>query len=378
MPHAKKIAFFINSLALGGTAKVLFNFIVGLRAEGIETEVIILKREGEYLPLFERSGIRVIDLQCKSHNAIGALRLKLHLKESKPNILIAMGRARNIGAVLAAWNMRKNLSIVLTEHGIPSYTSLNPRHSFFKKAMMLGALNLSVKIFYPFADHIISVSEGTAEGLRKQLWVGKSKVRVIYNPIVTPELIQQAEMPVSHIWLKEKSVPVILGVGRLHPIKDWMTLLSAFQALKRHTAAKLIILGDGPQRTELTKWIGDLGLSEDVDLAGFTENPYAFMHSADAFVSSSRYESLPTVLVEAMACGCQIVATDCPGGTREILQNGAFGTLVPVGDKNALENALHDVLKRKINRLPSLLIQRAQDFSVATALSEYNKMLYFK
>jgi glycosyltransferase involved in cell wall biosynthesis len=165
------------------------------------------------------------------------------------------------------------------------------------------------------------------------------------NPVITNELFELAKTPLHHPWFKPKESPVILAAGRLTRQKDFPTLIQAFALVRPNFAARLIILGEGRDRTILQDLIVRLSLQDWIDLPGFVTNPYAYMKQADLFVLSSRWEGSPNVLTEAMALGLPVVATDCQSGPREILQEGRLGPLVPVGDSKALSQAMLRVLQ---------------------------------
>jgi glycosyltransferase involved in cell wall biosynthesis len=208
-----------------------------------------------------------------------------------------------------------------------------------------------IQRFYPLADCVVGVSAGVAEDLVRDVGVDPSKVRVIYNPIVTPDLEESASAPVPHPWFEDGS-PVFVAAGRLRPQKDFPTLLRAFARLQGSHGARLVILGEGPERQSLEALTSELGIDGDVELPGATPNPYAYMARATAFVLSSRWEGLPTVLVEALRCGATVIATDCPSGSREILADGRYGTLVPVGDVAALAEAMEAALEGRLGSAP--------------------------
>jgi glycosyltransferase involved in cell wall biosynthesis len=197
-----------------------------------------------------------------------------------------------------------------------------------------------VKRFYPWADHVVGNSEGVARNLRSVIGEGRGEVCVIYNPIVVPGLRARAAACPGHPWLTPGQPSTVLAVGRLTAQKDFPALIHAFADLRRLRTARLIILGEGPDRATLEQLIARLYLQADVSLPGFVPNPYAWLARASVFVLSSRWEGLPTVLVEALFCGVPVVATDCPSGPREILRDGRHGTLVPVGDRAALTRAM--------------------------------------
>ena len=196
---------------------------------------------------------------------------------------------------------------------------------------------------------------------------------MLNNPVVTPDLLEQAAAPLDHPWFGPDQPPVILGVGRLHPQKDYPTLLRAFAKLRAQRQARLVIIGEGGERPALESLAAELGVDGDVDLPGFTRNPYRFMGRAAIVALSSRWEGSPNILVEAMACGTPVVATDCPSGPAETLENGRYGRLVPMGDPAALA----DALGRTLDAPPPVddLIARSRDFEMAAASLAYLRVL---
>jgi glycosyltransferase involved in cell wall biosynthesis len=142
--------------------------------------------------------------------------------------------------------------------------------------------------------------------------------------------------PINEDWFSDKSIPLIIAAGNLVPWKGFSDLIIAMQELLKLKKARLVILGDGPLKDELNELIERLGLKHFVKLQGFVDNPLKYFQLADIFVLSSLVEGLPNVLVEAMMCGCTPVATNCPTGPREVLQDGRFGYLVPIADPSAL------------------------------------------
>ena len=201
----------------------------------------------------------------------------------------------------------------------------------------------------------------------------RERVHVVYNPVVTEEMERKSREPVDHPWIGGDGPPVILAVGRLDAQKDFPTLLAAFARLLTRRPARLIVLGEGKKRPHLLSLARRLGVAEHVDFPGFADNPYAFMARASLFVLSSRREGLPTVLIEAMACGCPVVSTDCPYGPREILEDGRHGPLAPVGDAEALAAAMARTLDAPPR--PEALRERASFFNVARAINRYEELL---
>ena len=167
---------------------------------------------------------------------------------------------------------------------------------------------------------------------------------MIYNPVVSDALRARARQPTGHRWLPGDGIPVIVGMGRLTRQKDFATLIRAFARVRQGLPARLIVLGEGEDRDDLEALCRSLGVAADVDLPGFVANPYAILARARLFVLSSRWEGLPGALIEALACGARVVATDCPSGPREILDDGRYGQLVPVEDEAALADAMRAAL----------------------------------
>jgi glycosyltransferase involved in cell wall biosynthesis len=184
------------------------------------------------------------------------------------------------------------------------------------------------------------VSAGAAVDLLDVVNVPASKVRVIYNVVVTDDLYLRANEAIDHPWFEEGQPPVILGVGRLSAAKDFGTLIRAFALVRRVRPARLMILGEGRELRQLEALTAALGIGEHVTLPGFVDNPYKFMKRASVFVLSSRWEGLSGVLIEAMALGTPVISTNCPSGPDEILEGGRWGTLVEPGDPGQMAEAI--------------------------------------
>jgi glycosyltransferase involved in cell wall biosynthesis len=359
----KHIAFFLPNLHGGGAQKVTINLIKGILKRDIPVDLILASNEGHYLHQLPQQ-VRIFNLAVE--RVIKAiLPLSNYLKQNRPFALVSNMSHANVVASLAKKLARTEGKLILVEHNTFSANKSNLIRARFVPPLM--------QWLYPNIDNIVAVSQGVAEDLEFQLCLKKGKVNVIYNPIVDEQLITHAKTPLNHPWFKKGSSPVFLAVGRLTEQKDFSTLIKAFALVRKQRLAQLIILGEGELRTELEAMINHLGISEDVSLHGFVENPYSYMYNASAFILSSRWEGLPTVLIEAMACGCPVVATDCPSGPQEILEAGKYGTLIPVGDARAMSAAMLDILNTSLDR--DVLRQRAMDFSIEQATSKYLLLL---
>jgi glycosyltransferase involved in cell wall biosynthesis len=234
---------------------------------------------------------------------------------------------------------------------------------------------LLLSAVYPWADDIVAISDSVAKDIIEYAGLAPGKVHVLYNPVVTPDLLNKAKEDAGHAWLKSGQPPVILGAGRLTDQKDFETLIKAFAILRKKKESRLIILGEGEQRSELETTARRLGVEKDVDLHGYMENPYSFMRQSSVFVLSSKWEGSPSVLIGAMACGCPVVSTDCPGAVREILADGAYGDLVPVGDAPAMAEAMGKVLESGGKQIAP---QWLEQFSIESVAEQTMKVLKLK
>jgi glycosyltransferase involved in cell wall biosynthesis len=361
----KKIALFLPSLIGGGVKRVFVNLANCFSQKGFAVDMLLAQQEGPYLSNISK-GINVVDLRSKKV-IFSFFPLARYLKKEKPDILISAISRVNIMVILAKFFSGSGIDVILTEHDM--FSIVQKRIPFLRRI----AVKLFVKLLYSRAKAVIAVSYGVAKDLDKNAGIPKNKLHVIYNPINISDIERKAQDTAIHPWL-QKGFPVILGVGRLAYQKDFPTLIKAFHKLnKKIENTKLIILGEGIEREKLEKLIKELGISNDVDMPGFISNPYAYMARAGVFVLSSTYEGLPTVLIEAMACGAPVASTDCPSGPSEILENGKYGKLVPVGNADALAEAIEETLNNPIDSRK--LRMRAAFFSQENSIRKYLKVM---
>jgi glycosyltransferase involved in cell wall biosynthesis len=229
---------------------------------------------------------------------------------------------------------------------------------------------------YKRANRIIAVSEGVARDLVESLDLPESLVTAIHNPVVDKDLYELAEESVDHPWLVEEQ-PVLLGVGRLVPQKDYTVLLRAFSRIRKSRPIRLIVLGEGTERRRLERYAQRLGVRDDVDFPGFVKNPFPFMRRCTVYVLSSRFEGLPGALIQAMACGAPVVSTDCPSGPSEIIDSGSNRFLVPVGDDEKLAASIENLLDNPALRRSFSEAGRkaAAEFEVSPMIRHYEETI---
>jgi glycosyltransferase involved in cell wall biosynthesis len=320
-----------------------------------------------YIALKGTGYLRKRHLQFMLLSLLMSLKLADQLRQIRPDALLSALTDCNLTAILAQ-RFVNGFKVVTSEQNTPSLS--------IRSQPAAGTVLKMMRRLYPKADRIVAISQGVANDLISLLNLLHEKVTVIYNPVVTPELFEQAKQPVSHPWFEQNQLPVILAVGRLTRQKDFPTLFRAFSLVRQVRPAKLLILGEGEERANLERLAIELGIQNDVSMPGFCDNPFAFMAKAYVFVLSSAWEGFGNVLVEALACGCPVVATDCRSGPREILGNSRYGRLVPVGDHEALAKAILETLDNPdfpADRQTRL--QRAMEFSVDAAVDKYLKVL---
>ncbi len=222
------------------------------------------------------------------------------------------------------------------------------------------------------AQKVIVVSRAVKKAVERHTMIPHSQIEVVHNGVHAGSVELLSRERPDHKWFRESGVPVVLGVGRLVPQKDWPTLMRAFCLLRKRIKCHLLILGRGPKEKCLKNLSLQLGISEDFDNPGFSGNPFQYMRHSSVMGLSSEFEGLGMVLLEALACGCPCVSTDI-GGPQEILENGRYGALVPVGNHEAMADALEQAIRNPPPR--DVLRQRAQEFSVERCVTGYERVL---
>jgi len=351
----------LNDLRAGGAERMMLNLAGGIADAGYAVDMVLVEAVGDYLSQVPKT-VRIVDL--KHHRTVSSIpALARYLRRERPVAMLSALMHVNVSALLAMYLAGRCCRVVVSER-----TTIS-QEAGKTTALSIRAAYKLVPWLYPRADGIVTVSQGAAEDLARFCHIPIERVAVVNNPVVSPALLQRAAEPVDHPWFAPGQPPVILAVGRLSPEKEFDTLIRAFAELAQRRPARLMILGDGTRRKQLEQLIQQLELGDLVALPGFTSNPYAYMNRADIFVLSSRFEGFGNVLAEAMALGTPVVSTDCPHGPREILNDGEYGALVPVGDPRALANAIIQTLNRPVDS--QRLKERSNEFTINTVSEKY-------
>lgn len=349
----------------GGVERMVLNLVRELAQLGLAVDLVLIREESGHLANLP-PGVNIVRLGTR-HSALSVKPLARYLASRRPPVLLA-AKDRAGRAALTARKRSGVETRIFIRLGTTLSEALEGR-SRLRKWLRYRPM----RRLYPLADGIIAVSKGVADDVRAITGMNCDRIHVIRNPAITPDLEARAAEPAPHPWLTDGGDPIIMGMGRLTRQKDFATLLRAFFMVLKEVPARLIILGEGSDRSMLTDIARELGISDRVLMPGFQANPYAWISRAELFVLSSAWEGSPNALTEALALGIPVVSTDCRSGPREILEGGRVGTLVPVGDANSLAEAMKRTLAEQHN--PETLKQAACEYRSEISARHYLKVM---
>lgn len=360
------IALIIYSLQGGGAERVMVSLATAMSSRGFRVDLVLCRAEG---PLLQEvpDAVSIVDCGTETSNAWRSC-VEAYFKDTRPQTALASMEAAGVVTLLARIRAKVPCRVAVVSQNTFSRHTRSAKG--FKERRLLPWM---VRWLFRRAEGIIAVSDGVADDLAKTAWLPRGRVRVIPNPGVTDAVLSKAETRVDYPWLPRNGEPLIVSAGRLTAQKDFPTLLGAFALLNKADTHRLVVMGEGEDRTSLEELARDLGIAEQVTFPGFVENPWAVFSRADLFVMSSRWEGFPLVLVEAMACGCPVVSTDCPNGPSEILGGGVFGQLAPVGDTQAVAAAMSETLENPPS--PEVLKDRAREFHIDPITDSYLRVM---
>jgi len=331
----------------------------------LHIDLLTLKANSEHFSNIPES-VNVRPLTAK-HSLTCIPEVAHYLRKHKPNaLLVAKDRAGR--AALTARKIAGTNTRIVIRLGTNLSQALKQR-SKFNRWFRLSRIRRS----YRYADAIVAVSNGVAIDVHLNSKFPRDKIHVIRNPVITAELLEHSKMAVDHPWLADQKVPVIMGAGRLTHQKDFATLINAFAILRKNMHCRLIIVGEGKLRDELTLQIEQLGLVDDVQMPGFKKSWHTWLARASVFVLSSLWEGSPNTLTEALALGVPSVSTRCPSGPDETLKDGAYGELVELGDAVALAAAIEKTLAKPLAK--QTLVNAVHEYNVEHSALSYLKVL---
>lgn len=368
MENMKRLAIFLATSGHSGVDRVVKNLIPEFARMGLAVDLLQIRAHGPYLESVPK-GVRIVAFRAAHVNSAFPALCTYLVRERPEAILSDKDRVNRM--VLWARKLTGLPSRVVVRIGTTVSENLSRRGWVHRRLQLL-----SIRWFYRWADKVILPSAGAARDLMAISGLPPDKLEVIPSPVVNHRMLAAAEEPTGQPWLDAADLPVVLGVGELSARKDFSTLIRAFALVRAQLDCRLVILGEGRKRRRLEQLVRDLGLTGQVQLPGFVNNPYACMKRARVLVLSSVCEGMPVVLPEALALGLPVVATDCPSGPREILDYGRVGGLVPMRDAEAMAEAIVTALRQPPT--PALLRVEAEPYRIEKSARRYAAALGFE
>jgi glycosyltransferase involved in cell wall biosynthesis len=390
----RHIAFVLDHLGGGGSQKFTLMLATELVRRGHRATLLVGEARGAYasqlpagirlveLPPGKRSRARVMALLADPRGFAHALDsptlkflpgLVAALRDSAPDVLLTPGPYLHLEGALAL-----RLAGVRAAHWMGEYNTLSQSTALaspLRRRLLLGVLRRG----YSGAAAVVAISHGVADDLAALTGIPRSSITTIY-PGVDGDVERRAAEPVDHPWLADDGPPLLINIARLTRAKDLATLIRAFAHVRAARPARLLVFGDArrPKKTarriaELRALSSELGIEQDVDLPGYVGNPLACMARSSVFALSSLTEGFGLVVAQALAVGCPVVSTDCPHGPSEILDGGRFGRLVPVGDAEALGDAILATLAAPPDR--ETIKRRGASFTLEATVAGYEALL---
>lgn len=355
----RRITIFFQSFHSGGVEQIFINLANELSKQN-EVTAMVMKSEGELKEDLDPK-ISIVDLD-KEKASDTILPMMKYIKENSPDLMITAKHFMNLSALLAKLMSGRKMKIISTVHGQLG----NNKKSSLMKLLMKG--------LYPYADAVVCVSRGVASEVKEILpSKHKGKVSVIYNPVIDHRFILKSNEMLDIPLVKEDNEKWIVSIGRLSEEKNLQMLIKAYHGLGNRHNAKLLIIGNGPEKEKLNQLVFKLGLEKEVLFKGFQKNPYPYLKKADVFVLSSDREGLPTVLIEALYFKVPIISTDCKSGPREILKDGKYGVLVPTNNVDKMTLALEKALTEK--SIVEVNSEMLSPYTLETVMVSYNRLI---
>lgn len=369
----------INSLTSGGAEKVLSEI-----SSGLDINTLFLLENEQQFTVNAENRI-VLHKKLRKINKIFSLFIdpfRLKTTVGKTDLVLSFLKRSNTINIISS--LITGHKAFVSEHSIPNYNY---------KGLKKKLYDLMLKIVYKHAKGIIVPSLGLKNYLINEIKINNCPIWVINNPINLRQIEILKREPLSPQDEEIFKSNIFISVGRLVELKNQKGIIDTFLAYKKRNHKindKLIIFGEGPLYTELTQQINKLELNHDVLLMGFSQNIYKYISRSQAFILNSNWESFGNVIIEALACGCPVISTDCEFGPREILikrdfhflnfEIGEYGVLTKPNCNTSLLSAMEYLIENDEFRLKlrDKGIKRAKDFDLPSSIKKYKQILNYE
>jgi glycosyltransferase involved in cell wall biosynthesis len=357
-----EVAILIPVFGVGGAERVVAELLQGLPREHYRLTLMTLAEKGLSLPL--PADVRVESIRARRFMTALPKVIAI-IRRRPPDLLCAHMTLANLWALVARAVTRRQFPVICVEHNMPT-------EEYSRETRRRRALPTLMRALYRQADRLVTISDGARADLAAVLRISEQQILVIRNPVLPPQLPELAAEAAPHPWFDDSSLRVVLAVGRLAPQKNYPLLLRAFATVAAaDERARLIVYGEGTLRDELDRLARTLGVEERVAFPGIIANPYAAMSRATVYAISSHYEGSPLSVIEALACGARVVATDV-GDIGDLLALAQSGTVVAPGDEAAFARALMDAINR--DSPPAIAVEALEPFRVARGVQAYDEL----
>ncbi len=370
----KKIIFVIENLNAGGAERVFVNLLKKFDRKKFECILVLINSGNIHKGSYEVvQDIKVINLEKNKKLALFSL-IKT-IKKENPDVVFSNLAPINILCLVSKLLIRnKNTKYIIRETTIKSISINQTKERKLSKLVY----KMLIKIFYNYADGIISLSKGTKEDLIKNFGIMKEKINVIYNPIDIDEIKAKSKEPITDIEIHSDTINLIC-VGSLVKSKGHKYLIKAIYKLKEIYGYKVraYFLGTGELETYLKQLVIKYKLENDIIFLGFKSNPFKYMSKCDIFVLPAIWEGFGNVIVEAMVCNTPVVSTNSPSGPREIIDDKVNGILAEPKNVDSLVDAIISIIDNPeyYNYIRDNGYKRANDFEINKITKEYENYI---
>ena len=364
-----RLIIIIPRMITGGAEVLVLYLLQKLNRTRYDINLVVFESGGElskYIP----NDVTVYNLKKNNRWDYFKISCKLVrlIKKISPKIVYSrMWYSTSVVGLTSLLTFQKFIFIANEEHNHKQDILSSDPFKLLKKIFM--------NLFHKFPHKVIVPTKGVKADVVKSYRLNEKKVKVIYNSVDLPKVTKMVSQKNSYIQLPCDK-PIIVTMGRLIKRKGHDSLIKAFEKINKDFDCRLIIIGKGQDEGRLKEIVASSDAANKIIFTGYLENPYSLIASSDIFVLSSLWEGFGNVIIEAMACGVPVISTDCPYGPNEIITNEVNGLLVPVGDVEAMAEAMLRLLKDEPlrNRLAHAGKKRAEDFNVEKMVAEYEKV----